>query len=75
MEVGAEVSGVVQSLAADYNSLVHAGQVVATLDPASFVAQLRIAEAAHAQTRAAFACTRRPTSCISRLKSKTLNRS
>jgi HlyD family secretion protein len=55
VEVGAEVSGVVQSLAADYNSLVHAGQVVATLDPASYVAQLRVAEAAHAQTRAVFA--------------------
>jgi HlyD family secretion protein len=53
VEVGTEVSGVVQSLAADYNSLVHAGQVVARLDPASFVAQLRVAEAAGAQTQAA----------------------
>jgi HlyD family secretion protein len=54
VEVGAEVSGVVQTLAVDYNSLVHAGQVVATLDPASYVAQLRVAEAARAQTQAAF---------------------
>jgi HlyD family secretion protein len=54
VEVGAEVSGVVQSLVVDYNSMVHAGQVVATLDPASYVAQLRVAEAAHAQTQAAF---------------------
>jgi HlyD family secretion protein len=53
VEVGAEISGVVQSLAADYNSLVHAGQVVARLDPATYVAQLRVAEAAHAQTQAA----------------------
>ena len=54
VEVGTEVSGVVQSLAADYNSLVHAGQIVATLDPASYVAQLRVTEAARAQTQAAF---------------------
>ena len=53
VEVGTEVSGVVQSLAADYNSLVHAGQVVAPLDPATYVAQLHVAEAAHAQTQAA----------------------
>ena len=33
---------------------MHAGQVVARLDPATYVAQLRVAEAAHAQTQAAF---------------------
>ena len=54
VEVGAEISGIVQSLDADYNSPVHAGQVVARLDPAAYVAQLRVAEAAHAQTEAAF---------------------
>jgi HlyD family secretion protein len=53
VEVGTEVSGVVQSIDADYNSLVHAGQVIARLDPASFVAQLRVTEAARAQTQAA----------------------
>jgi HlyD family secretion protein len=52
-DVGAEVPGVVQSLAADANSLVHAGQVVARLDPAAYVAQLRVAEAAHSQAQAA----------------------
>jgi HlyD family secretion protein len=55
VEVGVQVSGVVQPLTVDYNSLVHAGQVVATLDPASYTAQLRVAEAARAQTQAAVA--------------------
>ena len=33
VQVGTEVSGTVQSLRADYNSVVHAGDIVATLDP------------------------------------------
>src|SRR6267154_1582158 len=36
VEVGAQVSGTVQSLGADYNSLVHKGQVLAQLDPSTF---------------------------------------
>jgi HlyD family secretion protein len=52
VEVGSQVSGVVQSLEADYNSVVRAGQVVARLAPSSYDAQLREARAALAQTDA-----------------------
>jgi HlyD family secretion protein len=53
VEVGAQVSGVVASLGADYNALVHEGQIVAKLDPASYGAQLREAAAGRAQADAA----------------------
>jgi HlyD family secretion protein len=46
VEVGAQVSGVVQSLDADYNSVVRKGQVVARLDPSIYSAQLSEARAA-----------------------------
>jgi HlyD family secretion protein len=45
VDVGADVAGVVQSLEADVNAVVHAGQVVAHLEPASFDAQLHEARA------------------------------
>jgi HlyD family secretion protein len=53
VEVGAQVSGIVQSLSADFNSFVHAGQVIARLDPSVYDAQLREAQAALGQTQAA----------------------
>src|SRR5262245_34926800 len=34
VQVGAQISGTIQSLGADYNAIVHAGDVLATLDPA-----------------------------------------
>jgi HlyD family secretion protein len=51
VEVGTQVSGVVQSLEVDFNSIVHAGQVVARLDPSLYQAQLTEARAnlAHAK--------------------------
>jgi HlyD family secretion protein len=52
VEVGSEVSGVVQSLEADYNSPVHAGQVIARIDPSAYDAQAREARAARAQAQA-----------------------
>ena len=52
VEVGSQVSGIVESLEADYNSLVHAGQVIARLDPSTYDAQLRQARAALAQAQA-----------------------
>jgi HlyD family secretion protein len=52
VDVGTQVSGSVQSLAADYNSLVRTGQVVARLDPSSYEAQLREAQAALSQAEA-----------------------
>src|SRR5438093_972230 len=41
VEIGTQVSGIVQSLPVDFNSRVRAGQVVARLDPSSYDAQLR----------------------------------
>ena len=34
VEVGSQESGIIQSLLVDYNSFVHAGDIVARLDPA-----------------------------------------
>ena len=50
--VGTQVSGVVQSLEADFNSVVHEGQIVARLDPSTYDAQLREAKATLAQAEA-----------------------
>src|SRR5215472_7473245 len=38
VNVGTQVSGTVNELYVDYNSIVHKGQVLATLDPTSFQA-------------------------------------
>jgi HlyD family secretion protein len=38
--VGSQISGQVQSLNADFNSIVHKGQVIATLDPSNLNAQV-----------------------------------
>ena len=51
VEVGAEVSGVVQSLEADYNSPVHAGQVIARIDPAAYDARDALVTSAVVQGR------------------------
>jgi HlyD family secretion protein len=40
VQVGTQVSGTIQSLHADYNSIVHKGQVVARLDPSLFQTQI-----------------------------------
>ncbi len=45
VEIGSQISGMVQSLGADYNSLVHKGDVVARLDPSTYQAQLAEAQA------------------------------
>jgi HlyD family secretion protein len=52
VEVGSQISGNVQSLEADYNSIVRQGQIIARLDPSTYEAQLSAANAALAQTRA-----------------------
>ena len=52
VEIGSEVSGVVQSLEADYNSPVHVGQVIARIDPSEYDAQAREARAARGQAQA-----------------------
>jgi HlyD family secretion protein len=62
VQVGSQVSGQVQELYADYNSLVKRGQLLAKLDPRTFQAQLDNAEAtvaaAHAHVQSAEAETK-----------------
>jgi HlyD family secretion protein len=53
VQVGAQVSGTIDSLEADYNSIVHVGQVLARLDPALFEASLRESEASYERAKAA----------------------
>jgi HlyD family secretion protein len=45
VQVGTQVSGTVQALNADFNSLVHKGQVIARLDPSLFQTQIEQARA------------------------------
>src|SRR5947207_2001007 len=45
VQVGSQVTGRIQNLYADYNSVVHAGQIVAKLDPSTFDAQVQQAQA------------------------------
>src|SRR5205809_7107151 len=52
VQVGSQVSGQVQDLYADYNSLVKRGQLLAKLDPRTFQAQLENAEASVAAAQA-----------------------
>jgi HlyD family secretion protein len=53
VQVGAQVSGTIDTLEADYNSIVHRGQVLARLDPSLFEAALRESQAAYARAQAA----------------------
>jgi HlyD family secretion protein len=52
VQVGSQVSGNIQWLGADFNSIVKKGQVIARLDPSLFEAQLQQANANLNQTRA-----------------------
>jgi HlyD family secretion protein len=52
VQVGSQVSGNIQSLGADFNSIVKKGQVIARLDPSLFDAQLQQAKANLTQSRA-----------------------
>ena len=52
VEVGSQVTGSVKTLGADFNSRVQAGQVLATLDPASIQAQVDQAAATVARLAA-----------------------
>jgi len=45
VNVGTQVSGTIQTLAADFNDVVHKGQVLARLDPSIFQTQVEQAEA------------------------------
>jgi len=50
--VGAQVSGTVRQIFVDYNSVVHAGETLATIDPELFAAALREARAKLAEAEA-----------------------
>lgn len=52
VQVGSQVSGNIQWLGADFNSIVKKGQVIARLDPSLFDAQLNQVQANLAQARA-----------------------
>src|SRR5215471_19559238 len=52
VDVGAEVSGIIATLGADFNSIVAKGQVLATLDPSLFKTAVEQAQANLAQARA-----------------------
>ena len=50
--VGSQISGIIQTLSADFNTRVTAGQVIAQLDPATFKANVAVAEGDLANARA-----------------------
>ena len=52
VQVGSQVSGTIQSLQANYNSIVRAGQILARLDPSLLEAALTQAQAALGQAQA-----------------------
>jgi HlyD family secretion protein len=52
VQVGSQISGMLQKIAVDYNSLVKAGQVIAQLDPATYQANVHQSEADLANTQA-----------------------
>ena len=52
VQVGSQVSGNIQWLGADFNSIVKKGQVIARLDPSLFDAQLNQVQANLVQARA-----------------------
>ena len=52
VQVGSQISGIIQKLFADYNSPVKSGQVVAQIDPATYAAQVTQAEGDLASAKA-----------------------
>src|SRR5437867_2970923 len=54
VQVGSQVSGNISYLGADFNSIVHKGQVIAKLDPSLLDAQVQAARASLMQAQANF---------------------
>ena len=54
VSVGTQVSGVIQALYVDYNSIVKKGQLIAQIDPAVWVSQLQDAQANLLRAQAAY---------------------
>jgi HlyD family secretion protein len=58
VEVGSQISGIIQKLLADFNTPVRAGQVIAQLDPATYRATKHQAEGELANAKAALELAR-----------------
>ncbi len=54
VQVGSQASGTISAIYVDFNSVVHKGQVIAELDPASLQAQVQQAQANLDQANAAY---------------------
>jgi len=54
VSVGTQVSGVIQALYVDYNSIVRKGQLIAEIDPTVWVSQLQDAQASLLRAQAAY---------------------
>ena len=54
VSVGTQVSGVIQALYVDYNSIVKKGQLIAQIDPTVWVSQLQDAQASLLRAQAAY---------------------
>jgi HlyD family secretion protein len=72
VQVGSQISGIIQKLFADFNSRVKAGQVIAQLDSSTYVATLRQAEGELANARAGLELARVKASRASELRAKDL---
>jgi HlyD family secretion protein len=58
VQVGSQISGIIQELHADFNSPVKAGQVIAQLDPATYKANVSQSEGELANAQASLELTR-----------------
>ena len=72
VQVGSQISGMIQKLFVDFNSRVTAGQVIAQLDPATYRAALRQAEGELANARAALELARVKAARAAELRAKDL---
>jgi HlyD family secretion protein len=72
VQVGSQVSGIIQHLYADFNARVRKGQVIAQLDPSTYQANLRQAEGDLSSTRAALELARIKAARAAELRAKAL---
>lgn len=72
VDVSSQISGLIDSVQVDYNSPVKEGQVLATIDPATYQSRLRQAEADLANTKASYTLVRLNTERTRELRAKNL---
>ncbi len=72
VQVGSQISGMIQKLFADFNSRVKAGQVIAQIDPATYRAALQQAEGELANAHAALELARVKAARATELRAKDL---